>query len=299
MKNTNSAEYYNGTVIANYGQQAEIEADDGAIHHCFSRQNIENVVAGDKVIWQPTTAESGIIVRVEPRTTELKRSDNRRNKIIAANIDMMAIVVAPEPMYSKLLMDRYLVAAECLNITPFILFNKIDLFNEAKQQELLDQLANYQKIGYEILTSSAIGSIGIAELQKRIENYTSIFVGQSGVGKSSLIARLLPQQTIAVGRISHSTKLGRHTTTAARLYHLENLVGNIIDSPGVRGFGLWHVSPEELFDGFKEFRQYKSQCKFRNCQHKHDPGCALQQAVKNGEISAERLESFHKIIAEI
>jgi len=284
-----------GIVIANYGQHVEVEDENGHHLRCFARKNLPALVAGDQITWQTSDDNNGVVVAITPRNTELKRMESaQKQKVIAANIDMMIIVIAYQPLFSTLLIDRYLVAAECLGIQAMLLVNKSDLFTHDEQQELT-QFATYQQLGYAPLSCSALKKTGIDQLIQQLENYTSVLVGQSGVGKSSLIATLLPTQDVTIGKLTQQ-QLGRHTTTTARLYHLPNNKGQIIDSPGVREFGLWHVTDQEIFYGFKEFRDYAGMCKFRNCQHSHEPGCAILQAVTEKNISAERLANYQQIM---
>jgi len=216
---------------------------------------------------------------------------------MAANIEQIVIVSSLTPEPKAYLIDRYLVAAETLPATPVILLNKIDLLN-AENKEKIQALENeYNRIGYKLIKASNITDDGFDELHQVLKNKTSIFVGLSGVGKSSLIMHLLPEHDIRIGDLSAATGEGKHTTTSSMLYHLP-CGGQLIDSPGVRDFGLWNSSPDDILYGFKELRPFIGHCKFSNCSHKHEPGCAILAALEAGDISAQRYEHYQKMLDE-
>ena len=256
-------------------------------------------MTGDRVVWcegDPT----GVIVAQLDRHSVLSRPDPYGQlKPVAANIDQIVVVIAPLPEPHAMLIDRYLVAAETVSIEPVILLNKIDLLENdlALREQLDDLLAIYPTLGYRILhTSSKRG--GLDELHQALGERTSVFVGQSGVGKSSLVNALLPDADLRVGELSESTSKGVHTTTTAQLFHLPS-GGSLIDSPGIREFGLWHMSKEQVEEGFREFRPLLGTCKFRDCQHVQEPGCAILAALADGEISARRMDSYRRIVASL
>ncbi|ENP8323650.1 small ribosomal subunit biogenesis GTPase RsgA [Vibrio sp. IRLE0018] len=290
-----------GLVITRFGQHADIEdSETGLIERCNLRRGIESLVSGDKVIWrkglESMAGISGVVEAVEPRTSVLTRPDYYDGlKPVAANIDQMVIVSSVLPELSLNIIDRYLIAAETLGIEPLLVLNKIDLLQEADLATYREWLADYEKIGYKILYVSKRSGAGIAELEAQLQDRINIFVGQSGVGKSSLVNALIPELDIEEGEISELSGLGQHTTTAARLYHIPS-GGNLIDSPGVREFGLWHLEPEEITKAYLEFRPYLGGCKFRDCKHADDPGCIIREAVENGEISEVRYDNYHRII---
>ncbi|MCU8123560.1 small ribosomal subunit biogenesis GTPase RsgA [Vibrio vulnificus] len=290
-----------GLVITRFGQHADIEdAENGLIERCNLRRGIESLVSGDKVIWrkglESMAGISGVVEAVEPRTSVLTRPDYYDGlKPVAANIDQMVIVSSVLPELSLNIIDRYLIAAETLGIEPLLVLNKIDLLQEAELATYREWLADYEKIGYKILYVSKRSGAGIAELEAQLQDRINIFVGQSGVGKSSLVNALIPELDIEEGEVSEQSGLGQHTTTAARLYHIPS-GGNLIDSPGVREFGLWHLEPEEITKAYLEFRPYLGGCKFRDCKHADDPGCIIREAVENGEISEVRYDNYHRII---
>ena len=287
---------HKGIVIANYGGRIIVEDNNKAQTSCSVRQNIETLVSGDRVIWQNVDDNTGVVVALEPRTNYLARPDRRNKaKVIAANIDQILIVTAVKPVLNTRLIDRYLLAAETAGITPVIVFNKVDLPDTAALQAFQDALLVYQQLEYAVVYTSAKQTQGIENLQRILDHKTSVFVGQSGVGKSSLLNCLLPESPALVGDISESTQKGRHTTTLAQLYHLPS-GGQIIDSPGVREFGLWQVSEEQAAAGFLEFRPWLGQCRFRDCRHLDEPGCAVRAAVEDGVISPQRWDSYKRIL---
>lgn len=294
-----------GLVIAHYGQQLDVEAlegkDTGKVLRCFVRANIDSLVTGDKVIWRPGSDNTGVIVARCDRHTLLQRPDNfGALKPVAANIDYIILVIAPEPEPHDNLIDRYLVAAESTDIPVIILLNKTDLVTDENRETIDRLLARYEKLGYRIERTSAKTLEGeqAVRVEDLVKGQTSVFVGQSGVGKSSIIQTLLPEASIRVGAVSESTGKGVHTTTTAKLFHL-NCGGDLIDSPGIREFGLWHMTPQEIEYGFREIRDLIGHCKFRNCSHMGDPGCAIAQAAEDGRISTERLKSFNRILQDM
>lgn len=286
-----------GLLIARYGKQLEVEAENGEIYQCYSRQNLFDLVVGDRVVWQAGPNYTGVIVACLPRHSLLARATYRQeHKPIAANVDQILLVIAPEPIPTTLLLDSYIVAAEYTDIPLTIVVNKIDLlFQQAPELQAL--LNSYQALGYQVLLTSTLTSAGLMELKTLLIDKTSVLVGQSGVGKSSLIAQLLPDTDIAIGKLAGNTKLGAHTTSAARLYRLPS-GGNIIDSPGIREFALGSLTPEQIANGFIEFRPFLGKCRFSNCKHLQEPNCSLQQAVMKQHIAASRLVNYQRLITE-
>ncbi|OKP04618.1 small ribosomal subunit biogenesis GTPase RsgA [Xenorhabdus eapokensis] len=304
MDDSQFGEPQEGLVISRFGQHADIEAADASIQRCNIRRTIPSLVTGDRVVWRPALQRqsdvkvNGIVEAVHERTSVLTRPDYYDGiKPIASNINQIVIVSAILPELSLNIIDRYLVACETLNIEPLIVLNKIDLLDAESREWVNDVMDIYRHIGYRVLEVSSYTGEGIPELTALLANKISIFAGQSGVGKSSLLNTLLPdiQEDILVNNVSDNSGLGQHTTTTARLYHFP-LGGDVIDSPGVREFGLWHLTPEQVTQGFVEFREYLGGCKFRDCKHQDDPGCALQEALKQGTIAQERFENYHRIL---
>jgi len=288
-----------GLVVAHYGTQVAVESAPGDTRRCHLRANLEGLVTGDRVVWcegEPV----GVVVAQLPRHSALSRPDPYgKLKPVAANIDQILVVIAPFPEPHANLIDRYLVASETVGIEPVILLNKMDLLEaDPELHARLEELLNiYPTLGYRILhTSSKQG--GLEELNEALRERTSVFVGQSGVGKSSLVNALLPQAELRIGALSENRQKGTHTTTTARLFHLP-CGGSLIDSPGIREFGLWHMTREQVEQGFREFRPLLGTCKFRDCQHQQEPGCAILAAVDSGDISATRLESYRHIVASL
>lgn len=283
-----------GLVIMRHSKHAYVENENGSLINCSIRPNIDAVVAGDHVIWQEDGYKHGVIVSREPRKSILGRpDDNGKIKPIAANITQILIITAPFPSISWTLLDSYLVMADFLNIPACIILNKTDLESDEVQTELLK---NYEPLGYPILfTNKKITDD--KNLKRILHNQTSVLVGQSGVGKSSLIAKILPEEVnnIRTGDLSTANQTGCHTTSNSRLYHLTS-GGAIIDSPGIRELNLWNMPNNQIASGYREFKPYINQCKFRNCSHKDTPGCAVINAVKNKIINLNRYQNYLKML---
>ena len=292
-----------GLVISRFGQHADVEDANGAVTRCNMRRSVASLVTGDKVVWrralQQTGGVDGVIDAVEERSSVLLRPDFYDGlKPVAANIDLMIIVSAILPVLSLNIIDRYLVAAEITGIKPLLVINKTDLLSAEQKHAVEQQLAQYEKLGYSFVMVSAKSGEGMPELLNYLHSGTSIFVGQSGVGKSSLMNSLMPGLEAQTQEVSQNSGLGQHTTTVSRLYHLPE-GGDLIDSPGIREFALWHLTAEEVTRGFVEFTPWLGRCKFRDCKHISDPGCAIQHAVESGEILHERYDSYLKILASM
>lgn len=288
-----------GLLIASFGPTVEVEDETGLVHRCALRQNLGLPVVGDRVVWQSLRTGGGVVAAITPRKSLLARPDTTGDlKPLAANLDQLLVIAAPLPRYDTQLIDQYLVAAEISGITPAVVLNKVDLLDAAQRNDAEADFAIYRAIGYEVLHASTFANHGLDELLHALRTKTSAFVGQSGVGKSSLVKCLLPEADIRVGALTKSTGLGRHTTSSARLYHLPD-GGDVIDSPGVREFRLWELDRDALAQGFREFRPLLGQCRFRDCRHENEPGCALTDAASGGRIELSRLESYRRMAAEI
>lgn len=281
-----------GRIITRHGVNLVVQAVDGELVHCLFRQNLGHLVCGDRVAWQTTGTGEGVVTALLDRTSVLARPDySGREKPLAANITQLALVLAPSPEPSEYLIDQYLVACETIGVAGLILINKIDLLQSPERKAFLERFAHYRRIGYPLVAVSAKGEPGLDPLLPYLRGHTSILLGQSGVGKSSLVKVLLPDLEIQIGRLSHATGLGRHTTSTTSLYQLPE-GGELIDSPGVRSFRLVRLERSQLEQGFREFRPYLRHCRFGDCAHQQEPDCALRGAVAAGAIDPRRLENF-------
>ncbi|TXL00440.1 ribosome small subunit-dependent GTPase A [Methylococcaceae bacterium HT1] len=284
-------ELHQGLVISHLGKGIAVEID-GNIILCQTRRKVETVAAGDSVEITIVAKDQGRIEELLPRHSLLERPDKgSKTRPVAANIDQIFVVFATEPFCDFLLIDQYLAICENRNINALLIYNKSDL---ATVDNIEQELANYQNLGYPLFRVSAIENAGINNLKQALLNKISIFSGQSGVGKSSLTNALIPDKELKTNTVSAITKHGRHTTTAATLYHLPE-GGDLIDSPGVAIFGLAGLSENQLAHGYREFQEFIEHCKFNNCRHVKDKGCAVRSAVGDGSISSARYQRFLKL----
>jgi ribosome biogenesis GTPase len=282
----------NGTVVAAFGRQYEIALDGGGLALCYPRGKKSLVACGDRVTVELSAPDHGVIAAVTPRRTLLYRSDAFRQKLFAANVTQAVIVVATEPSFSDELVTRCIVAAEREHLRVLIVLNKADLADRLEAARR--RLAPFRDLGYPVIELSARHDA--AALRPHLAGETSVLVGQSGMGKSTLVNALLPGAQAAVREISEALDSGKHTTTHARLYRLD-AHSSLIDSPGMQEFGLAHLSRAEIEQGFREFRPYLGQCRFRDCRHRDEPDCAIKAAVTAGRIAPRRLEQFHALCA--
>lgn len=288
-----------GLVITHYGVNLIVEDSEGRLYRCAARQNLGRLACGDRVVWQTTGTGEGVVVAVAERRSLLTRPDyNGRPRPVAANLDAVAVVLAPAPEPSEYLLDRYLVAIAAIGVQGFLVLNKLDLLDEAARAALLDRLDLYRRIGYPLLLTSSRTAHGLHELRAWLCGHTSLLVGQSGVGKSSLIKALLPDRAICIQAVSRATGHGAHTTTASTLYHLPE-GGDLIDTPGVRSFELGELRLDDLDRGFVELTPYLGRCRFTDCRHATEPGCALRDAVEHDAVAQRRLDSYRQLRAAL
>ena len=288
-----------GIVTAHYSQVVEIEDIAGVTHRCYLRKNLGTFAVGDQVIWQMNNEKNGVVVAIKPRFSELFRFNKMTGqRLIAANVEQLFIITAPEPTRAINIIDRYLMLAEIQKIKPMIIYNKTDLLDSEALNTVDDYLSYYQELGYPVIYTSANQNIGVEKLLCRLKNRTSIFVGLSGVGKSSLINTIFPDTNSRVNELSTISREGNHTTTTAKLYHFPS-GGKLIDCPGIRELAIGKVSAIQVLSGFKELATLATQCQFRNCTHTQEINCAILTAEAKASVNLERLASYRNIIAQL
>lgn len=289
-----------GVITAAFGRQYEVEIAGPDSHpalgtrvKCYPKGKKSVFACGDEVDVALGGDAQGSIEKQHPRRNLLWRSDAFRQKLIAANLTQVVLVTATEPDFSDLLISRCIAAAESQHIKVLIVLNKADLTERLDAART--RLANFAKLGYRVVELCA--KTDAATLRPLLAGEHSIFVGQSGMGKSTLTNALIPDAQAATREISEALNSGKHTTTFARLYALDG--GWLIDSPGLQAFGLAHLTPDELAASFVEFAPHLGHCRFRDCAHDAEPGCALRAAVDSGQIERRRFEHYHMIRSEI
>ncbi len=305
--NTQLGEEQTGLVITSFGKRVLVESETGEHYRCAIRQHLGKLVAGDQVIWQTDIEEhTGVVISVLPRKHELSRPGFRgQTRMIAANIDFIGIVMPVLPGIHPDMIDRYLVAANQLDLPAIIVINKVDLLSgEEDWEDIAALLEPYAAMDIELLPASTVSNAGLEDLRAFMDGKNSVFVGPSGAGKSSLINALIPDLHIRVGTLSDATGLGKHTTTNSILYHLPSLdpskpySGNLIDSPGIRQFSPTPCSLSELESYYPDFSPYLGQCKYNNCTHSIEPHCAIKSAVEEGDIAVSRYQSFQRLLTD-
>ncbi|TAL79867.1 MAG: ribosome small subunit-dependent GTPase A [Burkholderiaceae bacterium] len=285
-----------GRIIASHGRHYMVELADGSVRKCFPRGKKAGAAVGDNVIIAPQGTDDGVITQQLERRNLLYRSDHMRTKLFAANIDLLLIVVAVEPAFSDELIGRALVAASSANIQPIIVLNKTDLV--AALPEAQARVQQLRRLGLTIVELSALDAEHVnTRLLPLLRGRTSLLLGQSGMGKSTLLNILVPGTNAFTQTHSTALDAGKHTTTSTRLYHLP-AGGNIIDSPGFQNFGLNHLSPGEIERGFPEFVRLLGQCRFYNCTHLHEPGCRILAAMEAGDITRARHNLYARLLEE-
>ena len=289
-----------GRVLSAIGQHSRVQLDDGRHLECTIRQVVRSlvrdqrnaVVTGDRVLVGEVDIDTGVIERVEPRHGVLSRSSRHRAHVIVSNVDQLVIVVPADDLKPALI-DRFLVSAEQGQIASVICLNKIDLLDPA---ELVGWSGLYARLGYEVVLTSAQTGAGIPRLRQLLCDRETVFAGQSGVGKSSLLNIIQPGLKLATGEISPSTGKGRHVTRRTELIEL-NGGGYVVDTPGIRQLALWDVIPEEVEGFFVEFRPFVALCRFPDCSHTHEEGCAVKRAAESELIHESRYASYLRIYA--
>ena len=285
-------------VIVSYGNTGVVELPDGQRRQCSFRRSVGRPYCGDFVELVEVDCGTAVVTAIRPRANEFLRGGPQgRRQVIAANLDQALIVVAPAPEPSRDLVERYLVAVHSLGIRPLLVLNKAERMADAAlaDDSPLRRLDQYEALGYTVLRTSCKGPPGIEALPAALHERTSILVGQSGVGKSSLANALLPDLDLQTGELSRVTGKGTHTTTTTIMYALP-CGGRLVDSPGVWEYGLWEMTQQEIAGGFVEFGPFFGQCRFNDCRHASEPGCAIRAAVDAGAIRRWRYESYLRLL---
>lgn len=281
-----------GQVVAAYGRRFQVHTADGAIVECVAKGKRGGIACGDRVALRPLNSGQALIEGVLPRSTLFYRSDQFREKLIAANVTQVILVVAAVPGFSEELVNRCLVAAESQDIPALIVLNKADLPETARARQTLDL---YRSLGYPLLELSARRDA--SPVSGLLRGHVSVLVGQSGMGKSTLINALLPGAGAATAEISTALDSGKHTTSHTHMYRL-GPDSRLIDSPGMQEFGLRHVPQDAFAPAFREFRPHLGRCRFYNCRHLEEPDCALEQALRDGTVSERRLRFYRMLMRE-
>ncbi len=286
-----------GRVLSVHGLTCKVETDQRELYNCSVSGLLKSlhtdqrhvVAAGDVVLFRPEGQDAGFILRIEPRHGVICRTSKGRQHVIVANVDQILIVASvAEPTLKPNLIDRILVTAEKSRIRPVICLNKVDLVDLANLQPLMGV---YGQMGYQVLALSAESGFGLASLRNMMRGKQSVVIGQSGVGKSSLLNAIEPGLHLRVNTVSVESQKGRHTTTTGQLIPL-TAGGYVVDTPGIRQFQLWDVIPEEVAGYYRDLRPYVCLCRFPDCTHTHEDDCAVKGAVADGHLDARRYESY-------
>ncbi|MBP7131318.1 MAG: ribosome small subunit-dependent GTPase A [Aquabacterium sp.] len=300
-KDADTSQCQRGLVVSTHGRHVIVEDEQGQRLICHPRGKKSEAVVGDRVLWQPTLEGSGegLIVQVEERRNLLYRQDEWRSKSFAANLDQMLVWIAVEPVFSEAQLTRALLAARYADIPVTIVLNKVDLPGAETARQ---RLVPYVAMGYPVVEMSLKVDTDAAKAQVMplLQGKASLVLGPSGAGKSTLINTLLPNARAEVGEISQALNSGRHTTTTSLWYWLDDSHESaVIDSPGFQEFGLHHIAPTELAKWMPDIAAHIGDCRFYNCTHRQEPGCAVQAAAERGEISAMRLSLYTGLFDEL
>jgi ribosome biogenesis GTPase len=287
----NAQDSQRGVVVASFGRRVIVEDDDGNYHKCMLRGRSMRPVCADRVAFT-RDRQGNILTAIEDRSTTLTRPDRRgREEVLASNIDALIVVTAPEPEPDPFITDRYLAAAEVIGVDAAVVFNKADLAANPAP----DWLQVFHQLGYDTIVASAKNGQGMEELASWCARGTGILVGQSGVGKSSLLNALVPDLALRTGAVSAASREGRHTTTNSALHALPG-GGALIDSPGVRDYAPAPLEPSDVARGFREIDALRNECRFHNCIHRNEPDCAVLAAVANNDIDRRRYDSYRRLL---
>ena len=285
-----------GRIVVGHGADSVAELPDGRLLRCLTRRRTGRVVCGDMVLLRETAPGEASVDTILARRNVLERTNYRgQSRPLAANLDLLLVVVAPMPTPDAHLLDAYLVLAAQLDAPAIIVCNKADMVEDGDADPLPDLLPGYRELGYPCMVTSSETGQGLAALRAALEGQTAILVGQSGVGKSSLVNRLVPDRQARTQALSRASGQGRHTTTETTLYRLPG-DGALIDSPGIRILRLGHLPRPVIEAGFREFAGFAPHCQFRDCSHRDEPDCAVRRAVEDGRICLSRLTSYHRLL---
>ena len=294
----NDEDHLEGLVISHHGGKIVVEGKDTQLIECSVKSNLGTIVCGDRVVYQKRRNTEFRVMAILPRSNFLRRVDGSGTlKSVAANLTQILVCLSVKPEPNLYLLDQYLISAEQQNINPVIILNKIELLPEGfKDPFKIESI--YQPLGYRVLFTSVKSGQGMDQLISLFDYHTTVLSGVSGVGKSSITQALLPHAEIKIGNISEANEEGKHTTRTSRLYHLPN-EGNLIDTPGVRGFNPVLNQNTPIAAGFREIAEISTSCRFANCQHIKEPKCAVVAAVWSGEIASTRYRNYLRVINRV
>ena len=285
-----------GLVVSHRGGRILVETEQRESVECKIKSNLGSIVCGDRVAIERSANGEHRVMATLPRDNLLQRVDGfGKVRAVAANISQLVVCLAIKPEPNRLMLDQYLLCAEQQQINAVILVNKIDLADNPEMP--VDFADTYRAIGYEVIYTSTVSGLGMDSFRQSLADERTVLSGASGVGKSSLTAWLLPDENIKIADISEANEEGRHTTRTSTLYHLQS-GGDLIDTPGVRGFNPYIDASSPLDHGFREIYQHAKHCRFHNCRHMGEPGCAVVDAIEAGLIDALRFDNYRKLLQQ-